>query len=89
MVSGVKLKKIMINEEKRYEVAKKHAEELRGFYTHLAVYVFVIAMVVILKIGATSSIPLVLLLASSWGLGVAIHGIRTFIKDPVEGEQDH
>ncbi len=77
----------MLSEQNRYEAEKKYSQKLRGFFIHLVVYVFVIAMIVILKIGASSSIPLVLLVGAGWGLAVTIHGIVTLVKDPVEPDQ--
>ena len=68
----------MLSEEKR--TTDNRTTELRGFFTHLVVYIFVLLMMFVLRIGLTGNVPLIWLLGVAWGLGVAIHGVQTLIR---------
>ncbi|MDJ0824179.1 MAG: 2TM domain-containing protein [Rhodobacter sp.] len=62
-----------------YERAKRRAEAKYQFYVHAAVYVAVMALLVIIDMltspGSTWSIwPLI-----GWGLAVALHAARVFV----------
>ena len=76
-------KNIMLNKQQPFET-KKRINAIRGFSTHLIVYIFVLLMMVILGIGTTGNVPLILLVAVGWGVGVALHGVNTLIRDPIE-----
>ena len=83
-----------------YERAQRKVKDIKGFYTHLAVYVIVI-LAVLLTRGKFMSIensvfqnaeflnwidwnlygtPII------WGIGLAIHGISVFGKNPFLGK---
>jgi 2TM domain-containing protein len=69
-----------MNEEERYKEAKKRVEELKGFYTHLGIYLIFAAAAVIFRLatGATGWFFWPLLV---WGVGLAIHAMTIFVTE--------
>jgi hypothetical protein len=68
------------SDDKAYERARKRVEELRGFYTHLLVYVVVNLGLIILNLLIQERWfiwPLV-----GWGIGLVIHGAVVFLEGP-------
>ena len=69
--------------DKKYEVAKKRVEEIKGFYSHLIVYVIVIGALTIInlvtQIGDPHKTLWFLYPLGFWGFGLLWHGIGTFI----------
>ena len=73
------------NEEK-YERAKKKVKEIKGFYTHLTVYLVVNTMILLLRLNffkdgfANISIPDWSYFTTPffWGIGLTFHGLYTF-----------
>ncbi len=66
-------------EQERYEDAKKRVEELKGFYTHLFIYLAVNLFLFILNmLTAPDALwfywPLI-----GWGIGILIHGLSVFV----------
>lgn len=77
--------------------AKKRVEELKGFFTHLMVFVFINTMLIVIKIVGTMyngesfmgpiwhfstfATPLF------WGIGLAFHGLKVFGLNPFLGKQ--
>ncbi len=70
----------MLKEKNNTNPDKKRVDEVRGFFAHLVVYIFVLIMFFLLGIGQNTSFPLLLFLAAAWGMGVALHGIYTLIR---------
>lgn len=68
--------------------AKKRVQELKGFYTHLMVYIMINTMITLVKIVGTSYYgenfmgPIWHFSTFStwffWGLGLAFHGVKVF-----------
>jgi hypothetical protein len=70
---------VNVNEE-RYQRARKHVEELKGFYVHLAIYLIVNSGLFLLNVLTSDGWwfywPLI-----GWGIGLAAHGFSVFIED--------
>ncbi len=67
-----------MDDQARYENAKKRVEEIKGFYSHLAVYLLVNAGLLIINLVTSPGdywfgFPL-----AAWGIGVVVHGISVF-----------
>lgn len=76
----------MAQEDPTLQRARKHVEEVRDFYYHLMVYVFVnILMVVIDRRGGPNDgflgLDWAFWLILFWGLGLAGHGISVFFGE--------
>jgi hypothetical protein len=74
-----------IIDEKRYEKAKKHVEELKGFYGNLTAYCIVIPCLAILNYN-TNGFPWVIFPTIGWGIGVTFHGMEVFGYNPLWGK---
>ncbi len=61
------------NDFERYQNAKKQVEKIKGFYTHLAVYIVVIAGLIFLNLKYTPGYLWFLWTAVSWGIGLLFH----------------
>ena len=72
-------------DDKRYEKAKEHVEQLKGFYGNLTAYCIVIPCLVILNYN-TGSFPWVIFPTIGWGFGVAVHGMEVFGYNPLWGK---
>lgn len=73
-------------EEKRIEKARKKVKEIMGFYKHLAAYVMVNILLLIIKAinlepGEKFFTLSTFFLAGSWGIGLLAHGVSVFGKN--------
>ena len=68
----------MSEQETRYQNAKKRVEDLRGFYTHLTVYVLVNLLLFILNVLTSPDRLWFYWPLMGWGIAVALHGLRVF-----------
>ncbi|TKJ42284.1 histidine kinase [candidate division LCP-89 bacterium B3_LCP] len=67
-----------MDENQRYERARKRVEEIKGFYTHLLVYVLVNIFLVLFNWFSSPGHwwfqwPLI-----GWGIGLAVHWLSIF-----------
>ena len=62
----------------RYEEALCHVREVRGFYTHLLVYVLVIGGLATLNLLTNPGRLWFGFAAAGWGIGLAVHAISVF-----------
>lgn len=77
--------------------AKKRVEELKGFYTHLMIFVGINSMLILVKVvgtlykGETFMGPLwhfsTFVTPVLWGLGLAFHGTKVFGLVPFFGKR--
>lgn len=68
----------MENEE-IYRKAKKKVKAKKGFFYHFIAYVFVLAMLYfIIKVANNGPIIPVVIVALSWGIGIATHYLKAF-----------
>lgn len=77
------MNKIPTEEEIRYEIARKRVKEIKGFYTHLAVYVVINIIILIGNYQFWNKNGNFLSwnnfsIAFFWGIGLAAHGLNVF-----------
>lgn len=80
-----------IQDDIRYKQAQKRVKEIKGFYTHAAVYVLINLMIVIINIqglepGESYFQYENFFTAFFWGLGLAAHGLSVFVPAFVMGK---
>ena len=76
---GGKKMTAQMSEQQIYEQAKKRVEARRAFFTHLAVYVVVNTMLVLVwAFAAGRGHPWFIYPLGGWGIGVLFHGLGTF-----------
>jgi len=69
-----------MSEEEIYRQAKKRVEEKKGFYTHLAVYIAVnILLVIIWAFPGGRGYPWFLWPLGGWGIGLLFDFLRVFV----------
>lgn len=64
--------------QQSYERARKRVKELKEFYTHLLVYIFVNIMLIIINLLTDPSYLWFIYPLLGWGIGIAAHGVNTF-----------
>jgi hypothetical protein len=67
-----------VEKHPRYEEALCHVREVRGFYTHLLVYVLVIGGLAALNLATNPGRLWFAFAAFGWGLGLLVHGLSIF-----------
>lgn len=72
--------------EKRYKRAQKKVEEIKMFYTHLAVYLIMVPVFIYLNYLSNAGFPWALFPILGWGFGLASHGFETFNYNPIFGK---
>ena len=70
---------------KRYERAKKHVEELKGFYVHFGIYLIMVPVFIFLNI-KSSGFPWAIFPIGGWGLGLFGHAAEVFNWNPFFGK---
>ncbi|HJX13523.1 MAG TPA: 2TM domain-containing protein [Dehalococcoidales bacterium] len=69
-----------MTEEQIYEEAKKRVEEKRGFYGHLAAYIIVNAILILIWAYASGrGFPWFLFPLGGWGIGLIFHFLGVFV----------
>ncbi|MGO3184048.1 MAG: 2TM domain-containing protein [Aequorivita sp.] len=72
--------------EKKYKLAKKQLEKLKGFYIHLAIYIIFIPVLIYLNIISRAGFPWALFPILGWGFGIMGHASETFNYNPFFGK---
>ncbi|MDC8001253.1 2TM domain-containing protein [Aequorivita todarodis] len=72
--------------EKKYKLAKKRVEKLKGFYIHLAIYVMMVPVFIYLNYISRAGFPWALFPIVGWGIGVTSHASETFNYNPFFGK---
>lgn len=75
--------------EERYQRAKKRMEEIKGFYTHLVVYLIINVFIILAQIGVFNEgwygleFPgwAVFTTPFFWGIGLFFHGLYVFTNN--------
>ena len=70
----------MKNQE-AYTNAKRKIEARMSFFTHLAVYLVVMTLLIILNVTVNGDYFWAKWPMIGWGSGVIVHGLRTFVFD--------
>jgi len=68
----------MNTEEIRYQKAKERVEEIKGFYTHLIVYVVINLMLFAINMLASPGGLWFVWPLAGWGVAVVLHAVRVF-----------
>lgn len=71
----------------KYERAKKRAEDLKGFYSHLFAYVLVNAFLIIVNHLTSPGYYWFWWPLFGWGIGLAIHAATTFLPFMFWGDE--
>ena len=83
---GIKLAVMETKEEyERYQKASKKVQEIKGFYSHLIAYLFVIPIIAFVNIKYTPEHFRFFYPMIGWGIGVLFHGIGVFGTDNLFG----
>ncbi len=69
---------------KKYERAKKHVEELKGFYIHFSIYLIMVPVFIYLNFQSTG-FPWAIFPIVGWGAGVSGHAMEVFNYNPLLG----
>jgi hypothetical protein len=87
-----------MSEEEIYKKAKKRVEEKKRFFIHLAVYIVVNAMLILIWAFTDhgDGLPWFVWTLGGWGIGLIFHGLSVFLfsketgweRDEVEKEAD-
>ncbi len=72
--------------EKRYRMAKKRVEKLKGFYIHFGIYLLCVPGFIYLNFLSNAGFPWALFPIIGWGIGVASHASETFNYNPFFGK---
>jgi len=75
----------MVNE--KYEKAKKRVEEIKGFYSHLIVYICVNIVLVIINLITSPGALWFFWPLAGWGIGLIFHGLGVFVFSKFPGKK--
>ena len=78
MILVTKLRTMSKSEEERYEEAKRRVAEEKSFYTHLLTFMVIIPFLVLVNYFTSRGYWWVKWPILGWGLGLFMHGMRTF-----------
>lgn len=67
-----------MDEQARYQDAKRRVEEIKGFYLHLASYVFVNAALVIINLLTSPQYLWFIWPLIGWGVGLIVHAFTVY-----------
>lgn len=73
-------------DNKKYLLAKKKIEDLKGFYGNLTAYLLVIPFLAWINYMTTTDFPWIVFPTVGWGLGVIFHGMEVFNYNPFLGK---
>lgn len=68
-----------MDEDQRYERAKKRVEELKSYYIHLTAYISVNSMLIIINMVTSPEDIWFIFPLLGWGIGLTIHTIVTIL----------
>lgn len=79
------------NEQKRLDRAKKRVKRIKGFYSHVLVYIVINIMIVIINVqdlepGESYFQYKNFFTLFFWGIGLAVHGLSVFLPDFILGQ---
>ena len=67
-----------MDEQTRYQEAKKQVEEIKGFYFHLVSYFLVNAVLIVVNLLTSPEYLWFIWPIMGWGVGLIIHGVSVF-----------
>ncbi len=68
-----------MSEEDLYRLASKNVEEKKGFFIHLAVYIIVNIMLLIIWAVTGAGFPWFVFPLGGWGIGILFHFLGVFV----------
>lgn len=79
-------------EKMRYEEAQKRVKQIKGFYVHLIIYLFINAAILIVnlksnQISEEKDIWVFLITPFFWGIGLFFHWLRLFGPNFIFGKK--
>ena len=75
-----------MSEEEIYKIAKKRVEEKKGFFSHLAVYIVVnIILILVWAFASGGGFPWFIFPLCGWGIGLLFHGLGVFVFNKETG----
>lgn len=76
-----------IEQSPEYKAARRRVRQLRGFYSHLAVYVAVNAGLLIINLFSSPGRLWIVWPLAGWGIAVVIHGASVFLAGRMLGRE--
>jgi uncharacterized integral membrane protein len=76
-------------DELKYQSALKRVKRIKGFYTHLIVFIVINILILVLKIQKSNSDYFTLRNFSTaifWGIGLVSHGLSVFLPSFILGQ---
>ena len=73
--------------DEKYEKAKKRVEEIKGFYSHLIVYVVVNIVLFIINLVSSPGVWWFYWPLLGWGIGVFFHAMGVFVFSRFPGKK--
>ena len=73
-------------EYERYQKASKKVKEIKGFYSHLTVYILVISILTFINLKYTPEYIWVIWSAAGWGIGLLGHASKAYDWVPFFGK---
>ena len=70
--------KIMDSENKKYQIAKKKVQGIKGFYIHLTTYVLVNSLLFLINITTSPNFLWFHRPLFGWGIGLVLNGLYVF-----------
>jgi hypothetical protein len=67
-----------MDDQARYQEAKRHVGEIRDFYFHVVIYLFVNAVLVVINLLTSPKYLWFIWTLIGWGVGLIIHAISVF-----------
>jgi sensor histidine kinase YesM len=71
---------------KKYDRAKKHVDELKGFYIHFAIYLIMVPVFIFINFKGGGGFPWAAFPIVGWGVGVSGHAMEVFNYNPFLGK---
>lgn len=76
-----------MDESERYARAKKRVEDIRGFYTHLGIYIIINVLLVIINLLTSPGALWFYWVTLFWGVGIAFHALDVFVGNRIFGSE--
>ena len=73
------------SQETKLQMAREHVEKLKGFYSHLTVYLIFVPIFITINILGGSNFPWAIFPIVGWGIGIAGHAAETYNWSPFFG----
>jgi hypothetical protein len=73
-------------DESKYQRAKTHVKKIKGFYSHLVIYLVFVIFFMYLNFISTS-FPWAIFPIAGWGIGILGHATDTFGWNPFFGKK--